>query len=75
MQNESRDGITVQSDRRWAMVQDDVVVGVILWDGNEATFTPPFPVVELDAGSPVGPDWTYDGETFSPPVEPESETL
>jgi hypothetical protein len=68
MQNETQNGLVVQSDRRWAMIENVTVVAVILWDGNTSTFSPSSEVVELDPDSMVGPGWTFDGSLFLPPV-------
>lgn len=69
MANESREGITISSDRRWALVAEGVVVTVILWNGDTTTFDPaPRQAVELTADDFLVTDgWTYDGEAFTPP--------
>jgi hypothetical protein len=55
---------------RYAMVQDasNIVVNVIEWDGNEATWMPPAGhTMVLDEPPSAGPGFTYDGTTFTPP--------
>jgi hypothetical protein len=69
MQSETIIGLTVASDRRWALINSGTVDSVILWDGNLKTYNPPFDHVELPQDSTVGPGWTYDGTAFSAPVD------
>jgi len=48
-----------------------LVINVIMWDG-ESVWTPPdgcYPVPLGDTGAGIG--WTYDGEKFTAPPEPE----
>jgi hypothetical protein len=55
---------------RYAMIHEDsgFVVNVILWDGNEETWSPPegYIMVEDTEGA-AGPGYTYADETFVPP--------
>jgi len=55
---------------RYAMVQDKsgVVVNVIEWNGDEATWRAPdgYTMVE-DTKGEAGPGCSYDGTTFTPP--------
>lgn len=53
--------------KRYAIVIDDLVTNVALWDGV-THWQPEGEVIELDDDSSVGPGWTYDdGEWVSPP--------
>jgi hypothetical protein len=55
---------------KYAHIIDGIVVNVIVWDG----VTP----IELNGelvnvdDTPCGPDWTYDGTTFTAPPEPDT---
>jgi hypothetical protein len=55
---------------RYAMVQDSsgVVVNVIEWDGNTATWAPPagYTMVE-DTNNEIGVGGTYEDGTYTPP--------
>jgi hypothetical protein len=55
---------------RYAMVQDasGIVVNVIEWDGDTATWQPPagYTMVE-DTESKAGPGYSYAGGQFVPP--------
>jgi hypothetical protein len=52
---------------RYALVQDDRVVNVVLWDG-ETDYTPNGELVALADDSPVGPGWSrVKGEWVAPP--------
>lgn len=58
---------------RYALVRDGVVVNVIVWDG-ESEWTTPEGCVAVECDNTVGPRFTYDGKTFSPPApEPTGE--
>ena len=52
---------------RYAMMNDNEVVNVALWDG-ETPWEPDCEIVALDDGSPVGPGWSLEGEEFIAPV-------
>lgn len=59
---------------RHAVLRGDAVANIIIaspgfdpGDGQR--------VVPLEDGVPVGPGWTYDGETFSPPAEPDPQPM
>lgn len=69
------------TDIRYAVIDGQNVVNVIMWDGSETpneTSATPFRdsfgqsiLVELPHGSQVGPGWTYVGGQFvAPPVAP-----
>lgn len=51
---------------RYALVESDVVVNVILWDGKGEQFDG-WLYIELDEDSIVGVGYTYSGGVFSPP--------
>lgn len=55
---------------RYALVDGaQLVVNVILWDGNTSTWEAPAGTTAhlLPDDSLVGPGWTFDGEGYSPP--------
>jgi len=56
----------------WAMILNDVVENVCLWDGNGSTWQPPesYLMVVIPEGSPVGIGWGWDGTNFVPPANP-----
>jgi len=58
--------------KRYAHIEDETVTNVSLWDG-ETPWEPGCEVVELPDNSPVGPEWTRDGEEFLPPPPTEEE--
>lgn len=55
------------TDRRWAVVDDGIVVNLIVWDG-ESPWSPPSDarVIEIPDDSPVDIGWSYDGSNFAP---------
>ena len=56
---------------RWALINaDNVVTGVIVWNG-EAEYTPADGLTLINVDDvPCGPGWTYNGSTFTaPPTE------
>ena len=60
---------------RWALINaDNVVTGVIVWDG-EAEYTPADGLTLINVDDvPCGPGWSYvDGEFVAPPAEPDDE--
>lgn len=67
-------GVTVQEIekldiKRYALVMDGVCIGVILWNGNTDTWTPPIGVdtVELNNISTVCSGWVFSNNTWIPP--------
>jgi hypothetical protein len=61
--------------RTWALIKDNIVANVVVWDG-EATWSPPagYVCVETTTLNPApGPGWTYANGAFAPPPEPEPE--
>lgn len=66
------------TDIRYAVIDGNSVVNVILWDGietpTEASETPfrdsfgSQVLLQLPVGSAVAPGWSYDGTDFSPPA-------
>lgn len=59
---------------RYAIVENGVVTNVILWDGDSSIWQPPAGAIAnlLPNGSPVGPDYTFDGEKYLAPPDTES---
>lgn len=57
---------------RWAHVIDDVVVNVIIWDGEAPYSVPVGDLVHIEHDSRVGVGWTRDGVQWAapPPEEP-----
>lgn len=51
---------------RWAGIKDGTVKTVAV-SGTEPPLGPLDAWVPLPGGSPVGPGWSYDGSTFTPP--------
>lgn len=51
---------------RYALIENNVVVNVILWDGNGTQFDWTL-YVKLDDNSVVGVGYTYSDGIFSPP--------
>jgi hypothetical protein len=56
----------------WAMILNDIVENICLWDGNTATWQPPegYLMEVVPEGVPVSIGWGWDGTNFVPPVEP-----
>lgn len=54
---------------RYALIKNDVVVNIIVWDGVGDMFTD-FMVVNID-NELTGIGWTFDRGSFLPPPEPE----
>lgn len=54
---------------QYALVENGVVVNVILWDGNTATWAAPEgqQAVAIPDGEHVAIGWTWDGKTFEAP--------
>lgn len=53
---------------KYAIIRGGVVENVVEWDG-ESPWTPPDgTTLELLGDSPAGPGWTFNGNTFTPPV-------
>lgn len=57
---------------RFALVHDGVVDNVIVADGAGFGQSLGFTTIELPEGSPVGPGWLHDGQSFAEPAPPES---
>lgn len=55
--------------RNYALIKNGVVENVVIWDENGNIFDD-YTVVNLE-GLTAGIGWTYDGEKFSAPPEPE----
>lgn len=55
---------------RWAIVIGGVVDNLVLWDGS-SDWTPPkgSQAIQVSEGQPCGIGWTWDGTSFSEPVE------
>ena len=53
---------------RYALIRDGVVENVSLWDGDLNKWQPPEGIVCVPASDQCGVGWTWDGETFFPPV-------
>lgn len=59
--------------KTWALIENNVVVNVIVWDG-ESEWTPPDgqALVDLTGIDPEpGPGWLYENGAFSPPPLPD----
>lgn len=55
---------------KYAIVKDGIVVNICKWDGL-SQWNPPVDSVVVNVDNTVaGPGFTYNGETFEPPVEP-----
>lgn len=55
---------------KYAIVKDEEVVNVALWDG-EAEWQPDGQIVEVPSGLSVGPGWRFaDGQWTAPEREP-----
>lgn len=53
---------------RYAMIKDNVVQNVCLWDGDTSTWSPPDDMLVIPAPDYVGVGWGYeDGNWISPP--------
>lgn len=59
----------------WAIIQDNIVVNVCVWDGNTTTWPPPEGCLmePIPEGNPagIGIGWNWDGTNFVAPPEPE----
>ncbi len=47
---------------RWALVRNNIVKNIVIWDGNGNIFDD-YITVRLDENSPVSIGWIYDPET------------
>jgi hypothetical protein len=56
--------------QRYAILENNFVLNVVLWDGETECAAIPQTAVALPDDSPVGPGYTYDGTTFTAPPEP-----
>lgn len=54
---------------KYAIIENGTVTNVALWDGT-TEWSPPEGTIAVACPDEVGPGWSYDGSTFSPPVEP-----
>lgn len=54
--------------RRYAIVSGDLVVNIILWDG-EATWSPPEGTEAVQSPDEIGMGWTYAGGVWTAPAE------
>lgn len=52
--------------KRWAFIVNGVVIYVTEQDNQ-----PELPGLWVECEKTVGPEWLYDGNTFSPPPPPE----
>jgi hypothetical protein len=54
----------------YALIQNGVVINIIAWDGDTATWEPPagIAVAAVPEDSSAGIGWTYNGTTFSAPA-------
>jgi hypothetical protein len=54
----------------WAMILNDIVENICLWDGNTATWQPPegYLMEVVPEGVPVSIGWGWDGTNFVPPA-------
>ena len=57
----------------WAMILNDIVENICLWDGNTATWQPPegYLMEVVPEGSPVSIGWGWDGTNFVAPPQPD----
>jgi hypothetical protein len=55
----------------WAMILNDIVENICLWDGNTATWQPPegYLMEVVPEGVPVSIGWGWDGTNFVPPAD------
>ncbi|MCX9322017.1 tail fiber assembly protein [Escherichia coli] len=58
---------------KFAVIQAGVVSNIIMWDGEDSTFTKAIDggLIAIPTGTLAGIGWSYDGKTFTPPPEPE----
>jgi len=52
---------------RHAIIENNTVINVALWDG-ETEWTPPENTIVVSCADDVGPDWLYDGVNFTAPT-------
>lgn len=57
---------------RWAMIENNVVVNICLWDGLVTTWQPPAGVEMVLAPDHIGRDWKYENGKWIEPVYSES---
>lgn len=55
--------------KRFALIKNNIVVNVVVWDGTGDMFAD-FTVVNI-SGVAVDTGWIYDGKNFTAPPEPE----
>lgn len=53
--------------KRYAIIENDEVVNVVLWDGHTECEAIPVGAVELASDSPVAPGYTREGGEFVAP--------
>jgi len=52
---------------KYAIIENNEVINVTLWDGV-SKWSPPEGTIAVACPDEVGPGWTYNGSTFSPPA-------
>ena len=62
---------------RWAMILNNIVENVCLWDGNTTTWQPPdgYLMKVIPEGSGAGIGWGWDGTDFVAPELPPNPAL
>jgi hypothetical protein len=54
----------------WAMIQNNLVENIVVWDGDENTWQPPegYLMEPIPEGMNVGIGWGWDGTNFVQPI-------
>ncbi|HCR3065249.1 tail fiber assembly protein [Escherichia coli] len=59
--------------KEFAVIKDSLVVNIILWDGEDSDFAKDIngALIAIPEDSHIGIGWSYDGDKFTPPPEPD----
>lgn len=59
--------------KEFAVIKDELVINIILWDGQDTSFAKDIDgeLIAIPEDSQIGIGWSYDGEKFTPPPEPD----
>lgn len=60
---------------RWAMLKDNVVENICLWDGSLSSWQPPEGIVMVKAPDYLGIGWIYSNGAWEPPKLPDINTI
>jgi len=53
---------------RYAMIRNNIVENISLWDGDTIKWQPPIDILVIPAPDHVGVNWGFDGSNWIPPI-------